>query len=415
MVTRFIVPFTAALVLACGASAGAQDLFPEGPGKDILATKCRTCHMPDRVTKVAGRAAETWQALVTTMINRGAPVTEDEIPILVDYLATNWPVDKKVAAVNFSPVAPMASRVKAEFTEWDVPTPASGLTDSLAGSDGSIWYAAEGANLLGRLDPKSGEIKEYQLKTPQSGPHGLAEDRSGNIWYTADLKGHLGKLDPKTGTVTEYPIANPAAHDPNAPVMDPKGNLWFTFEQGNMVGRFSPATSSFTLRNLPTPKSLPAAMALNSKGVPFFAESGANKVASIDPATMVIREYALPADARTRRISIDASDMVWYTDNARGYIGRLDPATGTVKEWASPGGAKAMPFAIMAIGGDIWFSESGAAPNTLVRFEPATERFQTWNIPSGGGSVQNISVTKDGTLALAESDANRIAVVRISR
>ena len=74
-----------------------------------------------------------------------------------------------------------------------------------------------------------------------------------------------------------------------------------------------------------------------------------------------------------------------------------------------------MPHAITAVGGDVWFSESGGTPATLVRFEPATERFQTWNIPSGGGTVQSISVTKDGNLVFAEGDAGKIALVTISR
>jgi virginiamycin B lyase len=74
-----------------------------------------------------------------------------------------------------------------------------------------------------------------------------------------------------------------------------------------------------------------------------------------------------------------------------------------------------MPYGIAAIRGDIWYSESGTTPNTLVRFEPSTERFQVWNIPSGGGVVQNISVTKDGNLAIAESGANKVALVAISK
>jgi virginiamycin B lyase len=415
MPTRIIVSFASVLFLSCAATAGAQDLFPDGPGRDILATKCRTCHMPDRVTKVPGRPAATWQTLVNTMINRGAPVTEDEVPILVEYLAKNWPVDKAVAAINYAPVAPMASHVRAEFTEWDVPTPASRPTDPLAASDGSIWYTGEAANVLGRLDPKTGEIKEFPLKTAQSGPQGLAEDRNGNIWYAADLKGQLGKLDPKTGNVTEYALSNAGGRDPRTPVVDQKGNVWFTVQDGNMIGRLT-ASGDFTLRPSPTPKSLPAGMAVNSKGVPFYAEFGANKIASVDPSSMAIREFVLPdSAARPRRLAIDAKDQIWFTDYARGYLGRLDPATGTVKEWASPGGPKAMPYAITVIGGDVWFSESGATPSTLVRFEPATERFQTWNIPSGGGAVQTMSVTKDGNLALAESDANRIALVTLSR
>ncbi len=416
MLKRSIFSIAAAAFLFCATPARAQDLFPDGPGMDILRTKCRTCHMPDRVTKVAGRTSEGWQALVTTMINRGAPVTEDELPMLVEYLAKNWPVDKVVAIVNYAAVAPMASHVMAEFTEWDVPTPASRPSDPLAASDGSIWYTGEAANVLGRLDPKTGEIKEYQLKTPQSGPHGIAEDQNGNIWYTAASKAQLGKLDPKTGTVTEYPMSNPAARDPHTPVVDQKGNVWFTVQEGNMIGRFTPATGDLTLRNSPTPKGLPGGIALSSKGVPFYVEFGTNKVAGVDPGTMAIREWALPdPGARPRGLTIDRNDMIWFTDYGRGFLGRLDPGTGTVKEWASPGGVKSMPFAIKAIGGDIWFSESGVTPNTLVRFEPSTERFQTWNVPSGGGVVQNISVTKDGNLALAERDMNKIALVTLTR
>src|SRR5438045_2592338 len=143
LLKRTIVPIAAAMLMACAVAARAQDVFPDGPGMDILRTKCRNCHMPDRVTKVPGRTVEGWQTLVNTMINRGAPVTEDELPMLIEYLATNWPENKAVAAINYAPLAPMASRVKADFTEWEVPTPASKPSDPLAASAGSIWYTAE--------------------------------------------------------------------------------------------------------------------------------------------------------------------------------------------------------------------------------------------------------------------------------
>jgi virginiamycin B lyase len=54
-------------------------------------------------------------------------------------------------------------------------------------------------------------------------------------------------------------------------------------------------------------------------------------------------------------------------------------------------------------------------PNTLVRFDPRTEKFQTWIIPAGGGVVRNMMVTRDGNLVLAESAVNRIALVTISK
>ena len=72
-----------------------------------------------------------------------------------------------------------------------VATPGSRPHDPLAARDGSLWYTGQMANRLGRVDPKTGDIKEYPLKTPHSGPHGLVEDKDGNIWFT----GNIGGLD----------------------------------------------------------------------------------------------------------------------------------------------------------------------------------------------------------------------------
>jgi streptogramin lyase len=55
----------------------------------------------------------------------------------------------------------------------------------------------------------------------------------------------------------------------------------------------------------------------------------------------------------------------------------------------------------------------GCEPNTLVRFDPKTEKFQTWEIPSGGGVVRNMMATQDGNLVLACSGVDRIALVDV--
>ena len=166
----------------------------------------------------------------------------------------------------------------------------------------------------------------------------------------------------------------------------------------------------------PTPRSRPYGIVVNSQGIPFFVEFGSNKIARIDPDTMKITEYLLPHnDSRPRRIAITKDDVLWYSDYSRGFIGRFDPATGKASEWASPGGPKSQPYAIRVVNGIVWYSESGVEPNTLVRFDPKTEKFQTWPIPSGGGVVRNMDVTGDGDLVLACSGVNRIALVRIRK
>jgi len=70
-------------------------------------------------------------------------------------------------------------------------------------------------------------------------------------------------------------------------------------------------------------------------------------------------------------------------------------------------------YGIAALNDILWYSESGVEPNTLVRFDPRTESFQTFAIPSGGGVERNMMATRDGRLVLACSGVDRIAQVEV--
>ena len=76
-------------------------------------------------------------------------------------------------------------------------------------------------------------------------------------------------------------------------------------------------------------------------------------------------------------------------------------------------GSRSEPYGITAVKNILWYSESGVKPNTVVRFDPATEKFQTWVIPSGGGVVRNMMADRDGNLWLACSGVNGIAEVAV--
>ena len=52
-------------------------------------------------------------------------------------------------------------------------------------------------------------------------------------------------------------------------------------------------------------------------------------------------------------------------------------------------------------------------PNTIVRFDPKTERFQSWIIPSGGGVVRHMMPDKNGNIWIAGSGVNKIGVVEM--
>jgi virginiamycin B lyase len=391
--------------LLCTA-AHAQQGFPDGPGKETVLAVCGGCHEVNRLR--AGYTPDGWRTVVRMMQNVGAPVPADQWETVTAYLIKSFPEKARPAASEIK------GPVEAVIKEWPVPTPGSRPHDARASRDGAIWYTGQLANKLGRLDPKTGAFKEYPLKSPRTGPHGLTEDRDGNIWFTGNSAGLIGKLDPKTGEVVEYKMPDPAVRDPHTLNFDQNGILWFTAQVGNTVGRLDPKTGEIKLVRSPTANSRPYGILINSKGVPVFVEFGSNKVATVDPVTMAIKEYPLPDPAaRPRRLALASDDVVYYSDYARGYLGRIDLSSGQVKEWPSPSGPNSQPYGMAFSKGAVWYNESNAKPNTIVRFDPKTEKFQTWTIPGGGDIVRNMDVDRAGNPVWANSLVNQVGLIEI--
>jgi hypothetical protein len=63
--------------------------LPDGPGKAILLNICTQCHTLERV-KVRGGDRESWNELLSHMLNEGAPLSDEDYPILLGYLARNF-------------------------------------------------------------------------------------------------------------------------------------------------------------------------------------------------------------------------------------------------------------------------------------------------------------------------------------
>src|SRR5215469_12729687 len=142
-----------------GAPAAAQPQLPDGPGKAVIQQACLGCHDPVRIMN-SGYNRQDWQNVIHMMQNVGAPVPQEQVAVLIDYLAKNFPEKPKPAA------SLIAGSSRVEFKEWVVPTPGSRPHDPLAYPDGSIWYTGHMANVLGRLDPASGKITEYHPDIP---------------------------------------------------------------------------------------------------------------------------------------------------------------------------------------------------------------------------------------------------------
>ena len=188
----FTLLFTAALAATVTRAQAPQGRggrgnidLPEGSGKAEVQAYCTRCHQLGNIAMSGGYTRDGWRELIGTMV----VLPKDQGDVIVDYLARNFPEQPKPKPVL------VPGPVTVSFKEWNLPTLGSRPHDPLATIDGAIWYTGMFANVLGRVDPRTGQIKEYPLETPQSGPHGLTEDKDGRIWFTANSKGYIGEPD----------------------------------------------------------------------------------------------------------------------------------------------------------------------------------------------------------------------------
>jgi virginiamycin B lyase len=384
--------------------------LPDGAGKDRVEAMCTACHQTREILNSSGYTREGWKELASTMMNLSAsPEAQDAI---AQYLATHFPPNTRRAPKL------VPGPVRITFREWQTPTLGQRSRDPAQAADGTIWWAGQWANLIGRINPATGEMKEYPL--PQSAmPHTVTLDAKGNVWYTGNKNATVGYLDPRTEKITEFRLPDPAAKDPHSAIFDGKGMFWFTMQLSNRVGRLDPATGEIRIVEMPAPNSRPYGIKISPDGTPWVACNGRACIVRVDPATMQLTEVKVPGERATvRRLDIDRDGTIWYVNSGEGRLGRYDPRTGEIKEWPSPSGPRSHPYAIAVVDGIVWYNESAQRPDTLVRFDPRTERFQSWAIPSGGvhaGIVRHMRATRDGNLLIHQSSTNRIILVSSAR
>jgi virginiamycin B lyase len=408
-------PFTASILaaslfalvpFAAQAQGKKPPALPEGAGKDQVAAVCAGCHVTGLINASSGYTREHWDKLTATMVDLSpAPDTKKAI---LDYLAKNFPPNTRRAPK----LVPGAEQVS--FKEWVMPKLGQRTRDPQQHTDGSIWYVGQYGNIIGRLDPKTGQAKEWDLP-PNAMPHTVQIDPKGRPWYSGNKNATLGFLDPATGKFTVFKMPNPEAKDPHTIAFDKRGIAYFSFQHSNMVGRLNPDTGEIKLVKVAAQRTQPYDVKFDRDGGLWVSCNARPCLLKVDPDTLAITEVKLPLAGTTVRRLYPAEDgMIWYVNSGKGQIGRLNPKTGEIKEWPSPSGPRSHPYAIVVLNGIVWYNESGMRPDPLVRFDPKTETFQSWAIPSGdiyAGILRHARVTREGTILIHQTATNRIIEV----
>ena len=110
----------------------------------------------------------------------------------------------------------------------------------------------------------------------------------------------------------------------------------------------------------------PRRIHFDANGILWVCEYRAGKLASFDPKTEAIKEYALPGlDATPYAMNIDKRGHVWYSSMETDIVGELDPSTGHVTKYPFVYPENGMRDFFMDANGNMWW---GSQPNNHIGY-----------------------------------------------
>lgn len=138
--------------------------------------------------------------------------------------------------------------VTEKFTEHKSPSAPCAINRLAADSKGIVWYSVFNGGKLGRIDPRTGEMKEYDVrwftKLNVSAPYGMVVDQQDKVWFgDGGLGGALVKFDPQTEKFAYFPT--PRQGDNPGLDLTRDGALVYTMRSNNQasIGMFFPDVS----------------------------------------------------------------------------------------------------------------------------------------------------------------------------
>ncbi len=407
--------------------------LPNEPMKATFVTSCTICHDQGSPLTRVPRDAEAWTAIIHKMRTQ-----TDAYSVIVQMDAgklAKWLEEKKFGA-KAAAVDPFARKANvatgARITEYVVGDTATWAHDVvIEPRTGLAWVGDYVRDELTSIDPRTGEQKVYPAPLKGTGMHSLAFDRQGTLWITFQLANTVASFDTRKGEWRIYYGFSPVSLNHSFAVdsegyvkTDPKGRFYVGLWGGNRTAMFDPATGEVKETQLPGPDTdKPYGISVNSKGVIWYTKYSENKMGYYDPATGVMKEWAMSKpDSGPHRMHIDDDDNLWIPLSGYGVILRYNTLDGSQKEFPLPD-ADSFPYDARydSKSKRVWITGNGG--NALYAFDPKTERFTTFRLPSymSYGRVMSIDyATGDMWTALC-SYPNKLSmrdhgvVVRIHR
>jgi virginiamycin B lyase len=286
---------------------------------------------------------------------------------------------------------PKGKATQVIYTEYDLPQKTRQPHDVVVDSQGIVWYASFGEQILGKMDPRTGATTEYPVPRLKPGlPTGILAlrfDEDENLWMGMQFQGGIAKFDRQTerfqtwslppelngdhvqinqvspehsrvdgkvwlqdaGTYTvlrldlksgkfevfaPYAIPRPNIYDV---ISDPENSVYFTVMGGAHIGRIDAKTGKITLHQTPTAGSGPRRGMLDAEGRLWFGENRADRIGMFDTRTAQFKEWAAPTPGSwPYDVTADKNGEAWSGNEFTDTVQRLNPKTGEFVEYLLP-------------------------------------------------------------------------------
>ena len=277
------------------------------------------------------------------------------------------------------------------YTEYDLPEATRQPHDVIVDSEGMAWYASFGEQILGKLDPSTGQVTEYEvpLLKPDAptGILGMRFDRDENPWLAMQFQGGIAKFDKTTETFQTWSLPR-ELNGPHVQInqLSPgqshvDGKVWFQDAGTFNVFRLDIASGTFEVfepYKIPRPNVYDVLADSENNG--YFLTMGTGDVGRIDAKTGEITICHTPTPrSGPRRGRIDSQDRVWFGENRGDKIGMFDTRTESFQEWAPPTPG-AWPYDVTPDdNGEVW--AGGEYNDRILRLDPRTSEFTEYLLP----------------------------------
>ncbi len=214
--------------------------------------------------------------------------------------------------------------------------------EGIVSAAGKIWFTESGntqsgaPSAIGWIVPATGQYGHIAVPTANSGPQSITYDPSnGLIYFTEGLTGKIGSLNPATGAISDnITLSNSASTPiPNGIMYSPADDkIWFVEQRANAIGVYDPANPTnpapIPLTNASS-NAVPTAMALDSNGNLWIAETGSGQFQMYSPTNKTFSQaYSQPASsgnvgARIDGITSGPDGNIYFTVGGAG-TGQID-------------------------------------------------------------------------------------------